>query len=130
MKGFKATLPVIIVFFILLVCILILQKRLEGIHVDPLALRIGNILLFALTIFSITYQHRALGHKNPNVFVRSVMASTIIKMVIIAAGVLIYAKVSGPHFSKNAVMGILLMYLAYLGIEVFVVMKLNRKKDG
>lgn len=130
MKGFRVTLPVIIVFFILLVCILILQKRLEGIHVDPLALRIGNILLFALTIFSITYQHRALGHKNPNVFVRSVMASTIIKMVIIAAGVLIYAKVSGPHFSKNAVMGILLMYLAYLGIEVFVVMKLNRKKDG
>lgn len=130
MKGLRSTLPAIIVFVVFVICILVFQKNLKDIGIDPLVLRMGNILLYILTAFSIIFQYRALCHPNPNVFIRSVMASTIIKMVVIALGVVIYAKATGDAFSGRSVMGILLMYLVYLGTEVYIVMKLNRKKNA
>ena len=74
-------------------------------------------------------QKNALNNKNPNVFIRSVMAGMMIKMFSTVLAVLAYVVLVGPTYNKNAVFISLFMYLLYLAAEVFAISKVNSKKN-
>jgi len=68
--------------------------------------------------------------KNPQVFIRSVMATMMIRMLICVVAVLFYKFFSGDAFSSTAVFISLFLYLIYLAVEVAAIMKLNKNKNG
>lgn len=130
MGKLRVLLPVIIVFFLAVVFREVFPGWMKTMGISSTVLAIGNLLLLVLTFFTIAFQKRALNNTNPNVFIRSIMSSMLIKMLVIAGGVIIYAKTSGPAFSKGGVFAILVLYLLYLAAEVYTVMKMNSRKNA
>src|SRR5690606_31870455 len=90
MKGFRVLLPVLLLFFAMLLLIIFCKDWLVKINVNPAVVRAGNLLMAILTIITIAIQHRALQNSNPNVFIRSVMSTMLIKMLVIALSLIIY----------------------------------------
>ncbi len=78
----------------------------------------ANVLLFGISIVTSMIQRRALANSNPNVFIRSVMMSMLIKMFACAIGVLVYAVASGEHFTGKAVFIFMFLYIIYQIAEV------------
>ncbi len=130
MTKLRLLLPVIIVFFIGIIVREAFPAWIKDMGISPAVLAIGNIILMVLTLFTIAFQKRALENKNPNVFIRSIMSSMLIKMLVIAGGVIIYAKTSGDAFSKGGIFAVLILYLLYLAAEVYTVMKMNSRKNA
>lgn len=130
MRVFRLLLPVITVFVLTIIFREILSDWLERMGVSAPVLTIGNLALFLLTLFTIAFQKKALENKNPNVFIRSIMSSMLIKMLVVAGGVIIYAKTSGDSFSKGGIFAVLILYLFYLAAEVYTVMKMNSRKNA
>jgi hypothetical protein len=75
-------------------------------------------------------QKKAMQNANPNVFVRSVMAGTMIKMLIIAGAFIVYVLVAGKAINKPALYISIFLYFLYLAIEVTILMKMNKQKNA
>ncbi|MEQ1555090.1 MAG: hypothetical protein ABL929_12970, partial [Ferruginibacter sp.] len=75
-------------------------------------------------------QKNALANKNPNVFIRSIIAGMMIKMFSTVLAILIYVVFTGKNYNTKAVFISLLMYLVYLAAEVIALSAENKKKNG
>ncbi len=130
MGKLRLLLPVITVFFLAIIFREAFPAWMVKMGISSSVLAAGNIALMVLTLFTIAFQKKALENKNPNVFIRSIMSSMLIKMVAVATGVIIYAKSSGDNFSKGGIFAVLVLYLLYLAAEVYTVMKMNSSKNA
>lgn len=128
MKQLRIIMPVILTFILIVAVIFTFTDKFQNAGVDPNVLMGGNLILFVVTIGTIFFQYNALKNANPNVFIRSVMTAMLLKMVIGVLAVIAYVKLN-PEYSKYGIFGVMIFYLVYLAVEVFVVMKLNKKKD-
>jgi RsiW-degrading membrane proteinase PrsW (M82 family) len=99
-------------------------------QVDPNIISSANIFFCIITLLSIFMQMKALKHKNPNVFIRSVMGGLFLKMMLTAFAVVIYFVVIGKNFITRGVFVSLFLYLIYLGLEVATMMSLNKRNNG
>jgi predicted neutral ceramidase superfamily lipid hydrolase len=97
---------------------------------DRNILLIANSIIFLMSFAAFLAQQKALNDKNPNVFIRSVMATMMVRMLVCVLAVLVYKFLSADAFSNNAVFISLFLYLVYLAIEVYAIMKLNKNKNG
>lgn len=100
------------------------------INIDVEVLMAANVILFLLSLISLNLQIKGMKNTNPNVFVRSVMGSMMIKMFIVVGVVFAYVAFSGGHFNKRSIFISLFFYLIYLAAEVYTVMKLNNQKNA
>ena len=105
-------------------------KLLDSKQIDHVVLMGANSLLFLIGIISLTMHAKALTHNNPNVFVRSIMAATFIKLMVILAAVMIYVVAAGSSRSIGAVIAGLGLYIVYTIFEVRAALQMNRIKDG
>ena len=103
---------------------------LDAKHIDHVVLIGANSLLFVIGVVSLMMHSKALQDKNPNVFVRSIMAATFIKLMIIAGAVIIYALAAGANRSIGAVVAGMGLYIVYTFAEVRAALRLNKFKDG
>ena len=128
----RLLLPLVLLFSLITGLIFILFSTLQHYHIDGNVLLGSNALFFIISIVSFFIQRNGLQNKNPHVFVRSVMAGMMVKMVLCIIAVIGYVYFSGIGFNKRAVFIALFLYLIYLATEVFVVMKMNKNKktDG
>jgi len=99
-------------------------------NIDTTILLSGNLLLFIVTIGIFSFQRKALQHSNPNVFIRSMMAGSMIKMLVCAVAVLVYVLAGKEHFNKIVVFIFLGQYIIYMVTEVSAIMKLNKQSNG
>ena len=130
MKLFgKMLLPIFIIFIILTVLILTSGNFLVKYNVDKSVLLGANLLFLMVSILVFFMQKNALQNKNPNVFVRSVIAGMMIKMFSTVIAVLAYVVSVGQGYNKKAVFISLFMYLIYLGAEVMAISKVNKTKN-
>ena len=130
MKLFgKMLLPIFIIFIILTVLILTSGNFLVKYNVDKSVLLGANLLFLVVSILVFFMQKNAMQNKNPNVFVRSVIAGMMIKMFSTVIAVLAYVVSVGQGYNKKAVFISLFMYLIYLGAEVMAISKVNRTKN-
>lgn len=127
---FKVLLPLVICFVILSALIFAASLIFPGTVIDYRVLMGGNCIFFFVSLIAFRIQRRALQNTNPNAFVRSVMAGVMIKMFVCIAAVMAYVLLSGKYFNKPAVFISMLLYLVYLGVEVAVLMKLNKQKNA
>ena len=97
--------------------------------IDYNVLIIANVLFFLISLLAYFMQQKALANRNPNVFVRSVMGGMLMRMFVCIAAIVVYRLVAGNSVNKLSVFAALFLYLLYLGVEVAVIMKLNKQKN-
>ena len=122
-------LPLLIIFVTLTLLILSATNFLKKNNIDQNVLLGANFLFMGTGLLVFFMQKNALNNKNPNVFIRSVMAGMMIKMFSTVIAVLAYVILVGPTYNKKAVFISLFMYLIYLAAEVMAISKVNSKKN-
>jgi len=123
-------LPLLLVFIICNGFFISAKTLLAKWGIDNGVLIIANSLLLLLALITFFVQQKALQNKNPNVFVRSVMAGMMIKMFTCIIAIFVYWFVMKDKFSKASVVAAMLVYLIYLVVEVKMITKLNRQKNA
>ena len=130
MKLFgKMLLPLLIIFFVLTIFIYAVPSLWLKYNIDKNVLLGANALFMGTGLLVFFIQKNALANKNPNVFIRSVMAGMMIKMFSTILTVLAYVVLVGPDYDKKAVFISLFMYLLYLAAEVAAISKENNKRN-
>ena len=121
--------PVILLFIIVTVLVFILSGWLDAHKIDHFVLLGANCILFMLILITGFIQINASKNSNPHAFVRGITLSTFIKLMVIAASVMIYLIVSKQNKSVYAVGVAMFLYIVYTVVEVNEAMRLNRKKN-
>jgi RsiW-degrading membrane proteinase PrsW (M82 family) len=130
MKLFgKMLLPLLIIFIVLTIFILSATDLWHKYDIDKNVLLGANFLFMGIGLLVFFMQKNALSNKNPNVFIRSVIAGMMIKMFSTVLAVLAYVILVGPTYNKKGVFISLFMYLIYLAAEVTAISKLNSNKN-
>ena len=122
--------PLFLVFTLTILVLYAIRGILAQWGIDTTILNIANGIFFLLSLLTFIMQRKALENSNPNVFVRSVMGGMLIKMFVTISVVIVYRLIAGNSVSKVSVFSAMFLYLLYLGVEVAVITKLNRKKNG
>ncbi len=122
--------PIGIVFAICTALLIGLRAQLTALHIDTNVLMAANGFFFLLTVLSSVIQLKSIGHPNPNVFVRMVLSSMMLKMFATVLAVLGYTLWIGEQFNKRAIFLSLFVYLLYLTIEVSITFRLNKNKHA
>jgi len=125
----KQVFPLILIFIFINTFLLTAPAFFEKNGIDRNVLIIANTLLFLTNFVAFFLQRKALQNKNPNVFVRSMMAGMMIKMLVLLGAFLLYIMVLGKQVNKPAIYISLFLYLLYLAVEVMLLMKLNKQKN-
>lgn len=130
MKLFgKMLLPLLIIFIVLTIFITSATNLWQKYNIDKNVLLGANFLFMGTGLLVFFMQKNALTNKNPNVFIRSVIAGMMIKMFSTVLAVLAYVVLVGPTYNKQAVFISLFMYLIYLAAEVIAISKVNSNKN-
>ena len=130
MKLFgKMLLPLLIIFIVLTIFIFSATNLWQKYNVDKNVLLGANFLFMGTGLLVFFMQKNALTNKNPNVFIRSVIAGMMIKMFSTVIAVLAYVVLVGPTYNKQSVFISLFMYLIYLAAEVIAISKVNSNKN-
>ena len=131
-KLFKQSSHLFTVFIIIGVILIFFKEFVKRNHIDidVVVLQGANAILYLLSLISINWQIKGMKNNNPNVFIRTVMGSMMVKMFIVVTVVLAYAMLSGNNFNKRGVFISLFLYLIYLATEVYALMKLNNQKNA
>ncbi|UEG49118.1 hypothetical protein LK994_10795 [Ferruginibacter lapsinanis] len=126
----KTLLPFIAIFSLFGIAVVLMRTTLDKWGLDYRVLLVANALFFIISIITFLLQQKALSHKNPNVFVRSILGSVMIKMFGCVIAIILYRLLAPNSFSKMSVFVAMFLYLIYLAIEVKVILKLNKKPDA
>ncbi|NDE09967.1 MAG: hypothetical protein EBZ95_05330 [Chitinophagia bacterium] len=122
--------PLFLVFNLTILILYAIRGILAQWGIDLTILNIANCIFFLLSVLTFFMQRKALENSNPNVFIRSVMGGMLIKMFVTISVVIAYRLIAGNSVSKVSVFSAMFLYLLYLGVEVAVITKLNRQKNG
>lgn len=122
--------PVVLLFIILNALFVAGRSWLEGWGADQGVLIAGNLLLFAITLFSFLMAQRGLRNPNPHHFVRSVYSSILVKLFACMIAALAYIAINKANLNKPALFGCMGLYLVYTFLEVSVLMKMLKQKPN
>ena len=129
MKGkLKGFMPVLILFVILNVIFVVGRNALENWGADQETLIAGNAILFVFTLISFLVALRGLHNPNPNVFMRTVMGSIMLKMFLIVISAFVYISIYRKDINKPALFTCMGLYLVYTFLEVSGLMKMLKQK--
>ena len=129
-QRFNVLLPLVITFILFAAAIVLAWLFWKNYNVNFVVLLGANVLFFLVSVMAFRMQYTAMQNSNPNVFIRKVMSTMLLKMGIALAAVMAYVLISGKSFNKPAVYISMLIYLVYLVVEVGLVMKLNKRKNA
>jgi len=129
-KKFKGILPLVIFFIVLNGFFISGKNMLNRWNADQDVLIIGNLVLFLVTLISFMVLNRGMKNSNPNVFVRSVMGSFMIKFFICAIAAFIYISQNKKNINKPALFICMGLFLLYLFMEVGIFMKLLKQEKN
>ncbi len=124
----KIFFPIIFLFIILNTLFISGRSFLERWGADQEVLIIGNLLLFIIFLMSFFVGQRGLKSTNPNVFVRSVYGSMMIKLFICIITAFIYISIYKKDLNKPALFTLMGLYLVYTFIEVATLTKMSKQK--
>ena len=128
LKGFM---PIVIFFIALNVFFISGSGLLTRWHADQKVLIVGNLVLFLVILVSFLLAQRALENPNPNVFVRAVYGSFLLKFFVCAIAALIYIALYKKNLNKPALFTCMVLFLVYSFMEVGILTNLmKRKKNG
>ncbi|TWI83915.1 hypothetical protein IQ13_2034 [Lacibacter cauensis] len=111
-------------------CISLLSRNwLATNNIDLNVLMTGNLIVFAVTLVSLLFHIKGFTTNNAQVFLRGVYASLMIKMIVVAAAVLIYAS-TATKINRTAVYISMGLYFIYSFIEVRTIFRMMKQQKG
>jgi hypothetical protein len=119
-----------IVFGVVSLLCVALKDQLAKWTIDYRAVLVGNVILLVLSAISVMLHLRAFSKSNPNVFVRSVMLSNILKIMGIVAASVIYTISVGKNTAQNTIFTGLFLYVVYSWMEKKITMRLSKSRKG
>jgi RsiW-degrading membrane proteinase PrsW (M82 family) len=126
-KEFKSLVRPLIVLFVLTTGLFIVfGSRMEAKKIDQNVVLAANLILFIVTLVNLYFQSKNLQNPNSAAVIRGVMAGTFIKLLVLAAAVIIYLVAAGEGRSINAVFVGMALYVIYTWLEVKISLKLKR----
>lgn len=120
------------VFILITAALFLLQQwLLQSLAVHFEVLVAGNIAMALITLISYSLNRKGMTAANPNVFVRSVYASTLSKLMLCVIGIGVYVFLSRPQVSKATIFLLLFFYLVYTVFETIHLyrMSIRQKKS-
>jgi hypothetical protein len=130
-RKFKGFMPLVILFVALNGFFIAGRQLLEKWRVDGNVLIVGNLILAFISWISFTMAKRALDNPNPNVFVRAVYGSFMIKFFGCAVAAAVYIALYKKNLNKPALFACMGLFLVYSFMEVSALTRLmKQKKNG
>lgn len=126
----RSFLPLILIFIITTALFITGRSALERWNIDQQVLLVGNLVLFAVTLLSFFFYTRSMDSKNPYAITRLMYSSVLVRMVVCLVAVFIYVSIVGKGVNKGAVFGCLFLYFVYTGVEVAILMKMNKQQKN
>jgi hypothetical protein len=126
----KSIQPLLIVFIVVAIILVGAKPYLGQFNLQFVVLSIVNFLFFVLSCVTYYMQAKAMQHKNPNVYFRSVMMSMLLKMFVTITALLIFIKKYKNALTKPTLFLTMLVYILYLAIEVNMANKNNKQKNA
>ena len=126
-KRVNAIAPMLVFFLLVNSFCFLFKNWLDAKAIDHMVVIIANCILFILSIFIFLMHRRSAQNTNPHVFVRSVMAGTFIKLVVIAGAVTAYLVTAGENKSVYGIVAGIGLYFVYTFIEVKSASRINKE---
>lgn len=123
----KYFLPILLVFIIINTACLFMKEFLLEKGINASVLLGANVILFLLSVIALIMHIKAVKNPNPQVFVRSVMAASFIKLMVIALSALAYLALAKENRNIAAVIASMGLYVIYTVIEIRNASKINRE---
>lgn len=114
----KHYIPIATTFLIILLTLLIAGPVIISKNFDILLLHGANAFFFLLFCLSVTIHLKTVNHKNPHVFVRGVMVSILLKMLLTTIGVFAYTTLTEQSYNQYGIFIAVCTYLPYLAAEM------------
>lgn len=127
MNGLKFFLPAVFLFLVLNGLFVLFQKLLWQYGFNMNVLIWGNVFLFGLSVLSFLIQLKAVKSTSPQLIVRYFYISFLVKLILVAAVALIYAK-TAAKVNKISVIACMVFYMVYTFIEVSMLLKVGKQK--
>lgn len=121
--------PLALIFVIAgLLLMIIPQAWLDALwYTDRWVLAIGNLVLFAVTMYAFVLYRRSLQKSSPHAFLRLIYGAIFAKMMLCILAALVYVVLVGKEISRGALFGFMLLYFLYTYTEVSIILRMGRK---
>ena len=126
----KLILPLLVIFILVNSLISIFTTKFLALHISPVVLMTANCILFFVSILCLALHLKAMKNPNQNVMIRSIMLSTIIKLMTLATATVIYIFIERKNVSVYAIVCSMGLYIIYTFLEVKIALKLNNKNGN
>ena len=118
-------LPLVVVFCVSILLIVVGKHWMYSRwNMDYMVLLVGDLILFAASLFSFRLYIKALRDSNPQVFLRMLYSSLLVKMFFVLGATLIYLFFAGKEVNKAAILGCFVLYIIYTYVEVKTLMRM------
>ena len=133
MKKFRINknyIQLILLFLIVnLVCLLYKDGYIRtSFYVDENVVVVANTLLFLLALTGIYRHIKAAQNPNPNVFIRSVMLMTLLKLFVLGGAAVLYVVFAKQNRNVPGIIIGLVLYVLYAVFEARSAYRMNKKK--
>lgn len=129
MRDVKAFIPSVGLFLLVNGLLVLLQGMLTRYGFSIRVLLFGNLFLFGLSLISFLLQQKAARSASAQLFIRYFYISFLIKLILVAAVALVYAK-TAASVNRISVIACMLLYLIYTFIEISVLLKAGKQKNA
>ena len=120
--------PILWLFILINAVLSIFRIAIAKAGLDVNFVLIANVILFILSALGFYIQQRQLRSPNPHAFVRGIYGSTLLKLMVIMAALLIFIVAADGAVNKKAIFLSMAIYVLYTTIEVVLLMKMVRTK--
>ena len=121
--------PLLILFIIVSGFLVAGRSILAKGQIDQEVFLVGNLIVFATVISSFLLLKKATTSPNPQVFVRAMYGSFIIKFFVLALVAFIYIMAVKKNVNKPALFGCIGLYFIYTFLEISAILKLLKEKS-
>lgn len=126
-NSWKSSRVIILTFCIVNALLIAGRTTFEKKSIDQEVAILGNLIIFAVTLLSFLLTRRSLSSSNPNVFVRAMYGSFIIKFFVLVIAAFAYIMISKEHVNKPALYICLGLYVVYTALEVSALTRLLKQ---
>ena len=127
MKLRKSLFPILLLFVLVNLIGFLAPGSLGSLDVNLEVLLVGNLLVCGLTLCSFWMLNKGLKASSTHTFMSSVYGSFILKLVIAALVVVVYAKFKGTAMNNSGIFACLFLYLVYTFLEIKGLLSLIKK---
>jgi hypothetical protein len=122
--------PLVLIFIITSALFVAGRSFLDRNGIDHRVMIGGNIILFFATLLSFYLYTRSIGAKNPYAVTRTMYASVLTRLFICLVAAFAYIMVQKKDVSKGALIGCMVLYFVYTGVEVSILMKMSKQQKN